>query len=589
VRHVANLMPMPPIQHAAQQALQRVRSICDRMQILSLNRQIEACEGLLIENPPIDVAILGQFKAGKSSFLNSLIEQNVLPVGVIPVTTVISRLQFGEREQATISFYDGTCREIPVGTLDEYTSEAKNPSNQKGVEMVDIELPALAAYAGLRLVDTPGLGSVFKAHMEVSAHWLPEVGAAVLAVSADRPLSENDLQLIRELTQYTPRIILLLTKADLLSPSQQDEVVKFFEDTVRRELNREFPVFLYSTKTDTETFRRRLEVDLFFKLAVNRDFEFRKILQHKTHSATRGCLGYLEIALKTSLRADEDRESLRRQILDEKVGFDSMREELFFIARENQKQTRVFIMNILQGFMKPLWREITERLQQDMKSWNGNLWQLTRRYEQWVADTMTEEMRRISRQEHRRFYGTLKKAHASLARSLEAFRVLLNGNVQKILGVSLAEAEWDIRIAEPEQPDIRTFRASNYNLDLIWFFIPIFIFRRAFEKRFLEKIPWEVETNMNRLATQWEDRINTAIDGMHRQAVEYVRDETATIESLLSGARGQTEEIRQMIADLKRYSDEMMESEAHRHGGIATMEEPWYAVHALMHLGIWRE
>jgi GTP-binding protein EngB required for normal cell division len=557
MEQAARPMSSPQIQHLAQEGLQKARSICDRMQILSLGRQIEACEGLLVENPPIDVAILGQFKAGKSSFVNSLIGRNVLPVGVIPVTTVVSRLQFGERERAIISFFDGTSREISVGTLDEYTSEAKNPSNQKNVEMVDIELPALADYAGLRLVDTPGLGSVFRAHMEVSSNWLPEVGAAVLAVSADRPLSENDLQLIRELTQYTPRIILLLTKADLLSPSQQDEVVKFFEDTVNREINREFPIFLYSTKTDTERFRHRLEVELFFKLVVNRDFEFRKILQHKANSVIRGCLGYLEIALKASMQADEDRESLRRQILDEKVSFDSMREELFFIARENQKQTRIFIMNILQGSMRPLWGEIMGRLETDMKTWRGNLWQLTRRYEQWVADTMMEEMRWISKQEHRHFYGTLKKAHASLARSLEAFRMLLNDNVRKVLGVSLAEAEWDVKIAEPEQPDIRTFRASNYNLDLIWFLIPMFLFRRLFEKWFVEKIPWEVETNINRLAAQWEEQINAAIDGMHRQAVQYVQDETATIESLLSSARGRTEEIRQMSADLRMISDRL--------------------------------
>ncbi len=553
-------MTPPPVQHVAQQALQKVRSVCDRMQILSLNRQLEACEGLLVENPLIDVAVLGQFKAGKSSFVNSLVGRDVLPVGVIPVTTVITRLRFGERERAVITFYDGTTKEIPVSALDEYTSEAKNPSNEKNVETVDIELPGLADYAGLRLVDTPGLGSVFKAHMEVSANWLPEAGAAVLAVSADRPLSENDLQLIRELTQYTPRIILLLTKADLLTPSQQEEVVRFFEDTLKRELNREFPIYLYSTKTETVKFRQRLEAELFFKLALNRDFEFRKILQHKANSVIRGCLGYLELALKTSLQADEDRESLRQQILDERVSFESMREQLFFISRENQKQTRVFIMNILQGLMRPLWTDVMQRLEAEMKTWRGNLWQLTRRYEQWVADTMTEEMRRVSKKEHRHFCGTLKKAHAGLARSLEAFRVILNGNVQKVLGVSLAEAEWDIRIAEPEQPDIRTFRASNYNLDLIWFLIPMFLFRRAFEKRFLEKIPWEVETNINRLAAQWEDRINAAIDGMQKQAVQYVRDETATIESLLSSARGRTDEIRRMIAELQAISERLAKS-----------------------------
>lgn len=555
-------VPMTPsaIRQLAQDGLQQVRDACGRMQILSLDRRLEACEALFVDNPAIDVAVLGQFKAGKSSFVNSLIGRDVLPVGVIPVTTVITRLQFGERERAVISFYDGTAKEIPVSALDEYTSEAKNPSNQKSVETVDIELPGLADYAGLRLVDTPGLGSVFKAHMEVSAHWLPEAGAAVLAVSADRPLSDNDVQLIRELTQYTPRIVLLLTKADLLTPPQQEEVVRFFEDTLKRELNREFPIFLYSTKTDTVKFRQRLEAELFFKLALNRDFEFRKILQHKTHSVIRGCLGYLELALKTSLQADEDRESLHQQILDEKVSFESMREQLFLIARENRKQTRVFIMNVLQGFMKPLWTDVMQRLESEMKTWRGNLWQLTRRYEQWVADTMTEEMRRLSKKEHRHFYGTLKKAHAGLARSLEAFRIILNGNVRKVLGVSLAEAEWDIKIAEPEQPDIRTFRASNYNLDLIWFLIPMFLFRRAFEKRFLEKIPWEVETNINRLAAQWEDRINGAIDGMQKQAVQYVRDETATIESLLSTACGRTDEIRQMIAGLQAISERLAKS-----------------------------
>nr|MCU0583146.1 dynamin family protein [Syntrophales bacterium] len=326
--------PMTPsaIQQLARDGLQQVRDACGRMQILSLDRRLEACEALFIENPPIDVAILGQFKAGKSSFVNSLIGRDVLPVGVVPVTTVITRLRFGERERAVISFYDGTAEEIPVSALDEYTSEAKNPSNEKNVETVDVELPGLADYAGLRLVDTPGLGSVFKAHMEVSANWLPEAGAAVLAVSADRPLSENDLQLIRELTQYTPRIVLLLTKADLLTPTQQEEVVRFFEATLKRELNREFPIYRYSTKTETVTFRQRLEAELFFELALNRDFEFRKILQHKANSVIRGCLGYLELALKTSLQADEDRESLRRQILDEKVSFESMREQLFFIA-----------------------------------------------------------------------------------------------------------------------------------------------------------------------------------------------------------------------------------------------------------------
>lgn len=542
------------IQAASGRLLEDVRKVCKQFHILSLNRQIEACEGLLAGNPPINVAILGQFKAGKSSFLNSLIGKPILPVGVIPVTTVISRLTYGERERAVVSFFDGTQAQVDVDRLDEYTSEAKNPSNQKNVEMVDIEIPSLKDYEGLRLVDTPGLGSVFKYHMETSENWLPEVGAALLAVSSDRPLSENDLQLIRELIQHTPKIVLLLTKADLLSPEQQAEVVRFFEETMKRELNREFPIFLYSTRVDMEPFRDRLEAGLLFKLSLNREFEFKKILKYKMQSLLKACMSYLDIARKTSLQADRDREGLRRQILDEKVNYDLVREELFIIGRENQRQTRILIMNYLDQLQKPLRKKVMDRLIEEMSGWQGNLWRLTRRYEGRVADTMTEEMRRISKTEHKHFYGTLKKAHGSFSRSIETFRTFLGANIEKVLGVRLAEADWKIEVSEPEQPDIKVVRPFDYHFDLIWFLIPMFIFRRLFKKNFLSKIPHEVEANLSRLAAQWEDRINRAIEEMRKQALKYVQDELATIDALLSRTQGQSEEIRRIILELQEKS-----------------------------------
>ena len=57
----------------ARQLLSLIRENCRSLRIISLNRRIEICEEFLAENPPIDVAILGQFKAGKSSFLNGFL------------------------------------------------------------------------------------------------------------------------------------------------------------------------------------------------------------------------------------------------------------------------------------------------------------------------------------------------------------------------------------------------------------------------------------------------------------------------------------------------------------------------------------
>jgi hypothetical protein len=439
-----------------------------------------------------------------------------------------------------------------------FTSEAENPSNQKNVEMVDVLLPSLKNYAGLRLVDTPGLGSVFKYHVKTSENWLPHVGTAILAISSDRPLSDNDVQLIRELIQHTPNIVILLTKADLLSPAQQNEVIEFFERTIQRELNRRLPIYVYSTLVNTEQCKDRLEKGLLFKLSLNRDFEFRKILQYKMQSLIRGCLSYLDIALKTSLQADSDRENLHKQIFDEKVNFDLVREELTIIARENQRQTRTLIMNYLDNFQRPLRQKLSLDLEKELSTGKVNLWKLTRRYEEWLADRMTEEMRQISKTEHRHFYGTLNKAHASLSRSIEAFRNLLDKNIDKVLGVRLAEADWRIEVSEPDHPDIKTVRSFDFHFDLIWFLIPMFIFRGLFEKHFISEIPREVEANLSRLAAQWEERINRAIEEMRKQAIDYVKEELSTIDALLSKTHGQTDEINENIKILQRELQDLM-------------------------------
>ena len=532
--------------------LGRIQEVCDRFHIISLNGQIEACKNLFRRDQLIDVVILGQFKAGKSSFLNSLIGKRILPVGVVPVTTAITRLQYGQNEKVIVRHFDGRETERDIDAVDEFTSEVQNPANQKNLEVVDIELPSLEKYSALRIVDTPGLGSIFKYHMETSEHWLPEAGAAFLAISSDRPLGENDLQLIRELRRHTPRIVVLLTKVDLLSPGQQEEVVDFLRTALQRELHEEFPIFLYSTRSDTERWKQRLENQVLQPLCVNGKEEFENILMHKIRSVGNGCLSYLEIALKTSRQADFDREQLRKQILSEKINYELIRQEISLTARENSLETRETIQNYLQkSHQNDLNRKLVEMLLKEMPLWRGNLSKLTNQYENWLKEVLTEEISYISKAEYKHFYGTLKKAHASLSRSLEAFRVLLNQNIEKVLGLRLAEAEWKIEVVEPHQPDIRISRTFDFHLNLFWFLIPMFIFRPLFENHFLNQVPNIVVVNLSRLAAQWEDRINKAIEEMKKQALKYVQDELATIESLLSKPRGQTEEIRRTIEKLK--------------------------------------
>jgi len=112
-----------------------------------------------------------------------------------------------------------------------------------------------------------------------------------------------------------------------------------------------------------------------------------------------------------------------------------------------------------------------------------------------------------------------------------------------VLSTRLAEVEWSIDVAEPEHPDVMATKSFDIHLDLIWFLIPMALFRKVFELHFVRSIPREVERNLSHLAAQWEKRINAAIDAMKEQAIGYVQDELATIEAILSKTGGRAKKF----------------------------------------------
>jgi hypothetical protein len=106
-------------------------------------------------------------------------------------------------------------------------------------------------------------------------------------------------------------------------------------------------------------------------------------------------------------------------------------------------------------------------------------------------------------------------------------------------------------VSEPDQPDITFTKVFDISIDMLWFLIPMPIFRKTFEKHFLKLVPGIVRTHLSRLAYQWEVRINKSIEQMRDQALRYVADELSTVDVLLSQVSGQTEEIRRTLDELQ--------------------------------------
>ena len=185
-------------------AVERVEAIRRKFGVESLAPQLAACGEMLRDGGVVDVAVLGQFKAGKSSFLNGLIGAAIVPVDVLPSTAVVTRIGFGPRERVTVHGLGGEPFEVPLSRLAEFVTERGNPANEKRVAVVDVELPVARAVRGIRFVDTPGLGSVFAHNTRVSKEWMPRVGAALVAVSVNHPLSEDDLLLLNDVSSAHP-------------------------------------------------------------------------------------------------------------------------------------------------------------------------------------------------------------------------------------------------------------------------------------------------------------------------------------------------------------------------------------------------
>jgi len=92
----------------------------------------------------LNVAIVGRFKAGKSSFLNHFLEREILPVGVVPVTTTVTEIGYGPEEKATIHFLKSETEVVALDEVHSFIAESENPGNRKSVSTVSIELPELA-------------------------------------------------------------------------------------------------------------------------------------------------------------------------------------------------------------------------------------------------------------------------------------------------------------------------------------------------------------------------------------------------------------------------------------------------------------
>lgn len=237
-------MPSPPDAQerlladltTAQQVLEEMGSDFSR-----LKARMGELRGRL-EEGRFRLAVLGQFKRGKSSLLNALLGEPLLPTGVLPLTTIPTVLRHGPERRVRVTLLDGRCEdhrgpvEALVPVLMRYVTERENPANRLGVTGVEVEHPAAFLAQGVEIIDTPGIGSTVPHNTRTARGVLPVCDGAVFILSPDPPITEVEVQFLKAVKDAVARVVLVVTKVDLLPTPERQEVLSFLQRVLHEQV-----------------------------------------------------------------------------------------------------------------------------------------------------------------------------------------------------------------------------------------------------------------------------------------------------------------------------------------------------------------
>lgn len=207
------------------------------------------------------LAVLGQFKRGKTTLLNALLGEALLPVAVVPVTSVPTLISWGPKRKMRVIFQNSQVDEqyaddprVFAASLEKYISEQKNPANRLGVLHVEVEHPSPLVASGVVLIDTPGIGSTLLHNTATTLDFLSECDAALFLVSADPPITQAEVEFLKEVRPKVAHLFFLMNKVDYLRDDDRSAALEFFRRVLGEEagLAKDDPVFSVSAREGLE-------------------------------------------------------------------------------------------------------------------------------------------------------------------------------------------------------------------------------------------------------------------------------------------------------------------------------------------------
>ena len=174
----------------------------------------------LVQDDRLTIGIFGETCSGKSTTINCLSRREVTRPDVVSNTGSLMEFEYGEQEHLEVQYLDGRVEKTTWDKLPEFTDQAHNPENQKGVAKVRIRLPLGYLKNGIRFFDTPGLNDVINSYSELSTRFLDEMGAVIIT-SIYPPFTRGEMDFLKRASHQCDKLFIVLNLSSDYWPQRE--------------------------------------------------------------------------------------------------------------------------------------------------------------------------------------------------------------------------------------------------------------------------------------------------------------------------------------------------------------------------------
>ena len=208
-------------------ALQELSEVAGSLAAKSVKERVDKTLVQKLEEDRFHLVVVGEFNHGKSSFVNALLGESVLPVGVTPTTAAIHHLKYAEKPESTVVYQSGKRESIPFGDTRKFAVNGGTSVDE--VDYLEVGYPAGLLKERVLLVDTPGVNDLSLQRADITYSYIPRADAVLFLLDAGQILKESERQFLQEklLKASRDKIVFVITKWDILDEEEKKEALAY--------------------------------------------------------------------------------------------------------------------------------------------------------------------------------------------------------------------------------------------------------------------------------------------------------------------------------------------------------------------------